>query len=224
MTDLEDLRARWAEHDRKLEASLRLNHRLLSAVALDRARRPLRRFVRSLAFEVAMGAVALLLLGSFAAAHASEARFLAPAVALGAGVLVLLRATILQLVLAAQIDHGAPLADAQRKLEELRLQSARWTRITFFAAPLAWPPLAIVLLQALLGLDAYVVPGIPWLLANLAFGAAFLAVALWLSHRHAARPPRHPVLSYLARSLTDHNLRAATAHLSEVTAFEDEAR
>jgi hypothetical protein len=224
MTDLEDLRAQWAEHDRKLEASLRLNRRLLSAVALDRARGPLRRFVRYLAFEVAMGAVALLLLGSFAAAHASEARFLAPAIALGAGVVVLLRAAIRQIMLAARIDHGAPLADAQRRLEELRLESARWIRITFFAAPLAWPPLAIVLLQALLGLDAYVVPGVPWLLANLAFGVAVLAAALWISHRHAARLARSPVLAALARALSDRNLAAAAAHLAEVAAFEDEAR
>lgn len=223
MTDLEDLRAQWAEHDRKLEASLRLNRRLLSAVALDRARGPLRRFVRYLAFEVATGAVALLLLGSFAATHASEARFLAPAVVLGAGVVVLMSATIRQIMLAARIDHGAPLADAQRRLEELRLESARWIRITFFAAPLAWPPLAIVLLQALLGLDAYVVPGVLWLLANLAFGVAVLAAALWIAHRHAARLARYPVLAALGRALSDRNL-AAAAHLAEVAAFEDAAR
>jgi hypothetical protein len=222
MTDLDDLRTKWADHDRKLDASLRLNRRLLTAMTLDRARRPLRRFAIYLVLEVLLGVVTVVLLGSFLYDHLGAARFVIPAAALDLGAIGLLRSTIVQLMQTLQIDHGDPVAAVQRRIEVLRMQRSRYVRWILIASPLIWTPLAIVLLQGVLGIDAYVVPGVPWLIANLAFGVVVLAAALWISSRYGERLGRHPLLHRLARSLAGYHLHAAAGHLEALSAFEDE--
>jgi hypothetical protein len=51
MVNLDELEAQWAEHDRKLDANLRLSRRLLSASTLKRARSALQRLIAFVAIE-----------------------------------------------------------------------------------------------------------------------------------------------------------------------------
>src|SRR6185437_14744418 len=170
MTDLDELKALWAAADRKLDASLRLNRRVLEEQRLGRARSALGAFVRLLVVELIGNAIALVALGAFAAANPAM-RFALPAIALAAGAIALVGADVRQLLL-ARIAQDEPIAVAQRRIEALRRLRARRIRWTLFLAPLAWPPLAIVGLRALAGADAWVTPGVAWLAANLAFGLA----------------------------------------------------
>src|SRR5215813_7823293 len=80
--DIEELKRRWQEMDEKLDASLRLNERVLAQAVLARARKASRSTGRGLLVEIVLGAVPVLRLGSFLADHIREPRFWVPALLL----------------------------------------------------------------------------------------------------------------------------------------------
>ncbi len=73
--ELDDLKRQWEDQDRKLDASLRLNARLLHDSVLAKADTATKRLSRLLWLELVMNVAAALLTGSFLANHISEARF-----------------------------------------------------------------------------------------------------------------------------------------------------
>ncbi len=222
--DLDDLKQRWAEQDRKLDASLRLNNRLLQASALSRAETPLRRLSLLLWAELVLDLILVLWLGSFLAEHVSEARFLIPAAVLHLFVIALGGAGVYQLVAIRALDHGKPIVEIQKSLEALRIQRIRATMLVLLAAPLLWIPLLIVTLKGWLGIDAYVVFDGGWLVANVLFGLAVIPLAVWLSRRYASRMERSPRVQRLLRDLAGHNLNAALGFLERLEEFEAEKR
>ena len=67
--ELDDLKKTWMDHDRKLDASLRLNRRAAAGVALGKAESALGRLTKLLWAELALDALALLWIGSFLFDH-----------------------------------------------------------------------------------------------------------------------------------------------------------
>jgi hypothetical protein len=222
--DLDELQRKWAAHDGKLDAILRLNRELLSATRLERAQSAVRRLAAFLALEVAMMLFAVLPLGSFAFDHRNTARFALPAVALEVFAIAILAGTVRQMVTALHIDYGQPVAVVQRQVEALRARRARFNGRILLASPLAWAPLVVVVLQGLFGVDAYRVPGIRWLVANLLLGLAVLVGALWVSRRFAGRMSASPLFQRLMNDLAGYNLKAASRSLQTLSDFEDEKR
>jgi hypothetical protein len=220
MTDLDDLKTLWAEHDRKLELSLRLNRRVLAESRLARARTALAGLQRFIAFELAANVIAVVALVAFASAFPAP-RFALPAIALALGALALTSGDIRQL-LAAQIDQTEPIAKAQRQLEELKRLRLRCVRWTLLLAPLAWPPLAIVALKAVFDIDAWVTPGPAWLAANVVLGLAVPAIAWGLSLRYAARYRESRLVARIANTLSGRSLAAAVRALDAIDRFENE--
>ncbi len=220
--DLDELKEKWEEHDRKLDASLRLNRQLLNEVHLDRARSALHRLTLSLAFEAAIDFVAVAILGAFLYDHIAVARFALPAVVLDVYAIAILIAVIRQITAVQQIDYGKPITTIQKQVEALRILRIRCIQGTLLAAPLVWTPLFIVALKGLFGLDAYRLFGTAWLLANLLFGLAVIPLALWLSRRFRDRLGRSPAMRRLIDDLTGHSLNRAADFLKNLTEFEDE--
>lgn len=220
--DLDDLKQRWEDHDRKLDASLRLNARLLRASTLGKAETALRRLSWLLGCGLFLDFLIALWLGSFAADHAAEPRFLIPAAVLGAGVIALAIAAVRQLAAIGQLDYGEPIVALQRRLESLRLQRTRETQITLLLAPLVWTPLLIVVLKGLLGVDAYALLDGRWLAANVLFGLAVIPLALWAARRYADRCQGSPLAQRLLRDLAGYNVNAAAGFLSALARFEQE--
>lgn len=218
--ELQDLKNRWADYDRKLDASLRLNTALLREASLDRADTALRRLSFLLWCELLIDAILILAIGSFAAAHLGEAKFLAPAVALHISAILAIAANAHQLVTLRSIDHGEPIVAIQKKLGQVRIARIRVTKWTILLAPLLWTPLLIVALKGLLGVDAYRVFSAPWLIANVAFGVAFLLLMLWASRHWADRLQRSPFVQRLMDDIAGRSLLSATRFVSEVSRFE----
>src|SRR5580658_8155425 len=104
--ELDELKSRWQEQDKKLDDCLRLNQRVLRESVLGKADTALRRLSRLLWFELAANLVSPLLLGSFIGKHFTEPRFLIPAVALQLGAIVLVIASVRQLAAIAGMDYG----------------------------------------------------------------------------------------------------------------------
>ncbi|HYN44135.1 MAG TPA: hypothetical protein VE129_20330 [Thermoanaerobaculia bacterium] len=223
--ELDDLKRRWEDQDRKLDAGLRLNARLLNDSVLAKADTATRGLSRLLWLELVVNLAAVLLNGSFLANHISEARFVIPAAGLHLGVIALLVASIRQLVAIGMLDYDAPIVMIQKRLESLRVERIRATKLTLLCSPLLWTPLLIVALKGLFGVDAYATCGAAFLIANLLFGVLVILLAAWTSKRYAARMERSPLVQRLMRDLAGDSLNAAAGFLSSISRFEeDESR
>jgi|SRR5579871_1701417 len=226
--DLDALQAKWAEQDRKLDASLRLNRQLLKITYLNRAQSALQRLALGLGLEAAIQLVVVVALGSFLYDHIAEIRFALPAIGLDVFAIVILISLIRQMTLALQLDYGKPVAAIQRQLEALRMLRIRYIQGIFLTATLAWTPMLIVMLKGFLGLDIYRIlnkmdHGIAWLVGNLLLGLAIIPLALWLSRRYSDRIKRSRLLRKFMRDLAGYNLNAAADFLSTLSAFEQDA-
>lgn len=221
--EIEDLKRLWEEQNRKLEAGIRLNTRLLRESTLSKAATALTRLSWLLAAELLLDFAIALWLGSFIAEHAAEARFLVPAVGLALFVIAYAIGCIHQLVAIRTLDYGEPIVAIQKRLGRLRVQRIRITKWTLLTAPLLWTPLLIVALKGLLGLDAYAIFSQSWLAANLLFGVAVIPLAVWISKRNADRMERSPFIQSLMRDIAGYNLTAAAGFLSTLARFEEES-
>lgn len=221
--DLDELKEKWAEHDRKLDLSIRLNLRLLLSANMNRLRSPLRRF----AFLVGLGAIpgllALVILGQFIFEHWAEPRFALPAVVLHLWMIASASASIRQMVMALQIDYDKPIAVIQKQIESLRALRIRITKWALLTGQLVlWTPGLIVVFKGFWDVDAYQVFGAAFLLANVAFGLAIIPLAIWVSRRFGGRMDRSPIIQRLMRDLAGYNLNAATSFLATLSEFENE--
>ena len=217
--DLDAMRQQWAEHDRKLDTAIRLNHELLAARQLDRTRSALRRQTVSLSFELAVNAIAVLLLGNFVHANFGAIGFLWP------GLHLMLLSVLIEIDLARQlagiaaIDYRQPLPVVQRQLERLRVMAIRHVQGILLFAVLAWTPLLIVALRVI-GIDAYQALGMRYLLANVVVGAAIVPLGFWLSRRFGERMGSHPAVQALMRGIAGTHLESARTFLAELEEME----
>jgi hypothetical protein len=222
MMDLDEMKQTWAEHDRKLEASIRLNWQLLKTTNLNRVQSALRRMAAFLGLEVVVQFAAVVALGSFIHDHIAEMRFAVPAAALDVFAIAILIAMIRQITGALQIDYEKPIAVIQRQIEDLRVLRIRYIQGIFLMATLAWTPLLIVTLKGFLGLDAYRLFGAAYLAANVLVGLAVIPLALWLSSKFGDRMGRFPIIQRFMKDLAGYNLNAATGFLAKLSEFEEE--
>jgi hypothetical protein len=218
--DLELLQQKWAEQDRKLDATLRLNRQLLVAASLNRVPSPLRRFAFFMGLEALICFAVAAMLGQFLYVHRSEPRFLLPALALHAWVIANLAFAIRQMVMALQIDYDKPIAAIQKHLEYLRLLRIRFLQCSLLTGQLVWwVPALIVLFKGALGVDAYQAFGGTLLAVNFLFSLAVIPLAIWMSRTFGPRMGRSPILQRLIWAIAGHNLNAASRFLATLSEF-----
>ena len=218
--ELDELKQKWAEHDRKLEVNIRLTRQLLSATKMNRARSALQRLAVFLALESVIALVVIIALGSFISDHIAMVRFEVPAAALDLFEIATLIVLIQQIRLALCIDYSKPVAAIQKRLESLRMLHIRHFQWTLLLAPLLWTPLMIVALEGFLRVDAYKTLGAAYLLANLLFGLAIIPLAIRLSKKFGDRMDHSPKIQWLMKELAGYNLNAASDFLATLSEFE----
>ena len=222
MLDLDEMKKQWAEHDRKLDQSIRLNRQLLSTTKLNGARSAMQRMAAFLGLEAAVQLAVVIALGSFIYEHIAMVRFALPAAALEVFAIAILVAMIRQIAVGLQIDYDEPIAVIQKQLEDLRVLRIRYIQGIFLAATLAWTPLMIVALEGFWELDAYRLFGTAFMVSNLLVGLAIIPLAFWLSKRFSDRMGRSPFIQRLMKDLAGYNLNAAAGFLTTLSQFEDE--
>ena len=224
MVNLDELEAKWAEHDRKLDANLRLSRLLLSATTLKRARSALQRLIAFVAIESLATMASAIALGNFIYENLGAARFVLPAIALDVMAIAMLASLIRQIMTATQIDYGQPIATIQKQLEVLRMMRIRYVQRTLLAGMIGWVLLLIVATKGFLGLDVYQLVSGAWLVGNLLFGVGVIVAVLWLSRKYSDRMGRYPVLQWLMKTFAAYNLNAAADFLATLSEFEKEER
>ena len=217
--NIEEMKAKWTEYDAKLDSAIRLNE---TRVRMLEARGSLRGMFWFGLGGMMVNGVGAMLLGEFIAGHLSEPGFWVPALVLDAGILAHLAFSVRQWVELRALDYGAPIVTIQRRLAALRLLRVRLAKWTLWLAPLLWVPLLIVGLEGLLGLNAYEIFPVAFLVANLAFGVAFLLTMIWLARRLEGRLDAAPWIETMMDHLAGRSLTRATAMLHEIADLERE--
>ena len=221
MMDLDELKEKWTELDRKLDVNIRLNRQLLSATKLNQTRSSLKRLAVYTGLEAAVWFAIIVVLGNFIYEHISMAQFAVAGVALDVYSIVTLNFLIRQIALALRIDYGKPIATIQKQIEALRVLRIRTIQWGVLAGLVAWVPFMIVLFKVAFGVDIYEAA---WVWSNVAFGLALIPVAIWVSKKFGDRMDRSPIIQGLMKSLSGHNLNAAADFLVTLSKFEEEKR
>jgi hypothetical protein len=212
--ELDELKEKWAEHDRKLDQSLRLNRQLLREMYTRRARFALWRLAAMLAAGSVLTLPVIVGLGRYIAQNWFVPRFVLPAAALDLAAIATLAALIAQISLALSIDYNQPVALIQKRLETLRKFRIRYIQAISLDATLAWVLIFIVLYR--LGFDA------AWIVANLAFGFLVLVIGFWLSKRYGKRVSNSAFGQRFLRDLAGYNLNAASGSMDTLAEFEED--
>jgi hypothetical protein len=221
MMDLDELKEKWTELDRKLDVNIRLNRQLLSATKLNQTRSSLKRLAVYMGLEAAAWFAIIVVLGNFIYEHISMAQFAVAGIALDVYSIVTLNFLIRQIALALRIDYGKPIATIQKQIEALRVLRIRTIQWGVLAGLVAWVPFMIVLFKGAFGVDIYEAA---WVWSNVAFGLALIPVAIWVSKKFGDRMDRSPIIQGLMKSLSGHNLNAAADFLMTLSKFEEEKR
>jgi hypothetical protein len=224
--ELDVLKAKWTDNDRRLDACLRLNRQLLREAYTRRARRALWRLGAMLAVGSFSLLAVIVSLGAFMGKYGSMPRFLWPAVALDMFAIAALVGLNAQIGLALNVDYNRPIAIIQKRLEALRKFRLRYSQAICLTMTLTWAPLVIVALKGFFGVDAYRLFGTTWIVWNALFGLAF-AVALillwiWLSKKHGGRISDSAFGRRFMRDIGGYNLNAAADFLATLAKFEEE--
>jgi len=220
MLDLDEMKQKWAEHDQKLDESIRLNRQVLTTVKLNGTRTALERMTVFLAMEAAAWFAIVMALGGFIYAHAETLRFALAGGAVDFFAVGMLAAAIGQMVMARRVVYSNPIAAIQKQLEGLRVLRIRITQWALLVGAVVWAPFAIVMCKAVFGIDDY---SQPWLWANVLFGLSLIPLVVWVSKSFGERMGHSPFLQRLMRDIAGHNLTAATEFLASLSQFENES-
>lgn len=216
--DLDELKAKWAEHDRKLEISIRLNQQLLRDNYTRRAQFALWRLAAMLGAGSLVMLAVIVSLGSFIHRNAGMPQFVWPAVVLDAFAIAALSCLNLQIALALKTDYGQPVAAIQKHLELLRKFRIRYTQAICLTMALTWMPLFIVVMKAFLGIDVWNTFDRTWIVENFLFGLAVIPLGIWFARKFFGRRMGKRLLNDLA----GYNLNAASRFLADLARFEKE--
>lgn len=118
------------------------------------------------------------------------------------------------------LDYGGPVTAIQRDLERILLAEYRVLKWAVLGGVVAWLPAALVLFEAVTGVDALARVDLAWLIANLVFGLVLLGFGLVMSRRYVERPDLGPRARRFMEALSGRRLRSAAAHLAELASFE----
>jgi hypothetical protein len=220
--DLDELKQKWIDYDRKLDESLQLNRQLLKAMKLSRVRSALQRLAVFLALESVIWFAGIVALGLFIYRHIASIQFALPAILLDLFAIANFATLIAQIASALQMDYDRPIAVIQKQIEALRVLRIRYIQGSVVGGFVVWVPFVIVVFKGFFGLNAYRIFNTAWLITNALFGLGIMAMAIWLSKRYSERMSRHPRIQGFMRNLAGHTLNSARDFLTTLSEFEEQ--
>jgi hypothetical protein len=211
--ELDDWKQAWAAHGVLLE-------RLIRETLLRRVRSVLIPLQIGRTLEVALGIAMIVAALTVLAGHFDDPRYLivAGGLAVLAGYVTGLGVYSLQQT--AGIDYAAPVTRLQQAVERIRLAEYRAFKWTLLMGIVAWLPIALVLFEALTGIEALARVSPAWLASNILFGLVCLGIGQVLSRRYVERTDLRPFTRRLVESLSGHAIRSAMQHLAELALFD----
>ena len=222
---LDDLKNEWLARDRQLETSLRMNTLLLREALLEKHSTRVGRAAAGNLFQILLSIPFLAFFVWFIACHLDQPAFLIPAVLLQAWTVVMLALTIQQRDALRDLDYSRPVVALQGEIEQIkiaRLITFKWAFLT--GQLLWWIPFVLVVFKAL-GVDLYTVSAfMPRFIAwNIAFGVAFIPLAMWGSRLLVGRLGGSPRFQRFTDGVAGSDIAVARGFLAKLALFERDA-
>jgi hypothetical protein len=223
-TTLDELRAEWADHTRRLDEHLRSNARLLREDWIERQRERMEKLGPFGRFDKAVWIATMALLGFFLYRHANQPALFVTGLVLDIWVIAAGVVQLLQQQALRNLDFGLPLLELQARLESLRIARIRSFNVAFLTGQVVWwIPFVVVLFAGLFGVDLYSSPSFRTFAAwNIAGGIAVIPLAIWLGRRYGERLSRSSAARRIADSIAGRDLAAARDYLEKLRRFGDE--
>jgi len=219
---LDQWKEAWTAHGATLERSLAIDERLLREVLLRKVRFALAPYVLWRALEVALGIAALIVVLPVLVAHLAEPRYGFAAGALAVFTVGVTVQSAYLLVSGLQLDYGGPVTAIQRDVERIRRAEYRALKWALLGGVVVWAPAALVAFEALTSVPLLARVDLTWLVLNLVFGLAVLALGQALSRRYVERADLSPWARRVVDAVSGRGLRSAADHLAELATFERE--
>lgn len=209
----------WASLETQLKQTQRLSDLIVVESLSRRAKTPLKREAAFLWFEVLANLVAVIALGSFAADRAQSLAGICAAI-LAAALLAINAALIGIAAGISRLDYDIPVVALQARLARLKVRRAVLTAVVLVAAPLFWAPL-LVFLIAVAGADPVRVLGVPYILANFAFGVVVAAGALLVARLFVDRLRSSAWVAGVIDALSGSAYREAADYLDTIERYSE---
>lgn len=216
---LDDWKDAWARHESKLDQSMRINQRLLQELAMQKTRSALAPYPWGRVVEFLLGIGILLAVGKVLAAHPGELLYLVVAGSFGLFAIAMTALCAYLVVGVSRLDFGGSVTDLQAAVERRKLAEYRAFKTALLGGIVFWLPGALVVFEALTGVDALGRVDPAWLASNLLFGLLVLIVGQTLSKRYVERSDLSPWARRFVDQLSGRSLRRASAHLAELASF-----
>lgn len=222
MADLDELKAKWDEQNRRLEKSIRLNCELFRATKLTAVESELRRTAIYAGLEAGMWLIVVIALGNFIAVHMRTRELAFSAAAADVMSIGMTIALIRRMAGALHIDYAGPIAAIQKQVETLRILRIRTIQRGVLFGSVLWVPWLAVTLYGIFGVDLYRGADPAWLTGNVLFGLALFPAARWVSKKYGVRLGHSPLIQRMAKDLAGSELNAAQTFLARLEEFERE--
>lgn len=188
MATFEEMQAAWTAQNAKLDQVTLLVTDQVRHDTIPRIKKPLRGLIVSLALEVVLCAIGMIVLGGFLADHIREIRFVWPAALMDLWLLVTLISSVRQFLTATSVNFDEPIVTVQVQLARLRILRLKTFRWIFLTGQIVWwIPFVITGLRMFFGVDAYNFLTPIFLSANMVAGLAFIPLLLFVAKRAAVQ-------------------------------------
>jgi len=217
---LEGLRSEWSDHCRRVDERLRLSEHLLRDDWLERQRQRVLKVGPFGKFSMAVWIATMVLLNIFLVTHANQPALFGSALIIDLWVIATGIAQVRQQQVLRNLDFGLPLLELQARLESVRIARIRLFNLAFLTGQIVWWIPFVVVVTGALGVNLYLSPRFQIYAAwNVAFGIAFIPLAIWLSRRHGERLSKSSIVRRIADSIAGRDITVAREYVEKLRRF-----
>jgi hypothetical protein len=163
---------------------------------------------------------AAVLLNIFLVTHAKQPALFLTALVLDIWVIATGIVQVRQQQALRNLDFGLPLLELQAQIESIRIARIRSFNLAFLTGQIVWWIPFVVVVAGALGVNLYLSPKFQTYAAwNVAFGIAFIPLAIWLSRRYGERLSRSSIVRHIADSIAGRDIAAAREYLEKLRRF-----
>jgi hypothetical protein len=217
---LEDLRNEWCDHSRRIDERLRLSADLLRDDWIERQRERMWKVGPFGTFSMAVWIGTMVLLNIFLGTHANQPALFLTALIIDIWVIATGIAHLRQQQALRNLDFGLPLLELQARVESLRIARIRSFNLAFLTGQILWWIPFVVVVAGAFGANLYLSPLFRVFAAwNIAFGFAFIPVAVWLSRRYGERLSRSSIVRQIADSIAGRDIAMAREYVEKLRRF-----
>lgn len=217
---LEELRNEWSDHSRRLDDRLRLSAHLIRDDWIERQRERVWKLGPFGKFSMVVWIATAVLLNIFLVKHAKQPALFLTALVLDIWVIATGIVQVRQQQALRNLDFGLPLLELQAQIESIRIARIRSFNLAFLTGQIVWWIPFVVVVAGALGVNLYLSPKFQTYAAwNVAFGIAFIPLAIWLSRRYGERLSRSSIVRHIADSIAGRDIAAARGYLEKLRRF-----